>query len=159
MTSMATQAWLDQDDHLTVEMIRRYGWRIIYVLGEEGPDGGPAFGYTVGLFGLGHPELLITGVSFDLAVELLTDLCLQVREGENLLPHREIRWAGWERRLTTEQVPNPEDLVFEANRFYRRPPYDPVSVLQLSFADGRGRFPWDRGYDGPDQPRPGTFTA
>jgi len=33
-------------------------------------------------------------------------------------------------------------------------------VLQLSYDDTNGKFPWDEGHEAPDlQPRPGTFQA
>jgi len=35
-----------------------------------------------------------------------------------------------------------------------------VPVLQLSYDDTAGRFPWEEGYATPEmQPRPGTFRA
>ena len=52
-------AWLDQEDAHTARMIREHRFAVIYVWG-EGPDE-PAFGYTIGLFGLGHPELVLVG--------------------------------------------------------------------------------------------------
>jgi Domain of unknown function (DUF4262) len=48
----------------------------------------------------------------------------------------------------------------EANRFYLRPDEASVPVLQLTYDDRPGRFPWEPGYAVPDmQPRPGTFRA
>jgi hypothetical protein len=50
--------------------------------------------------------------------------------------------------------------VFEANRFYQRPDEFSVPVLQLSYDDTEGRFPWEDGFATPEiQPRPGTFKA
>jgi len=44
--------------------------------------------------------------------------------------------------------------------FYGRSVESSVPVLQLSYDDVEGRFPWEDGYAAPDmQPRPGTFTA
>jgi len=63
----ATLAWLDQEDAHIGAIIRRYGWFIQYVGGAElctlpgcccSEDEDPVpFAYTVGLFGLNHPEL------------------------------------------------------------------------------------------------------
>ena len=71
MTDVQTQAWLDQEDTRVAQTIRRRGWYIQYVLscrrtmpgGDRGHLEDPPFAYTVGLFGMGHPELLIVGVS------------------------------------------------------------------------------------------------
>jgi hypothetical protein len=64
-------------------------------------------------------------------------------------------------RLTAEASPNPGAIVFGANRHYQRPDEDSVPVLQLTWDDTGGRFPWDDDYSVPAwiQPRPGTFTA
>ncbi len=57
-----------------------------------------------------------------------------------------------------EQVPNPGEVVFEANRFYARPDEFSVPVLQLSYADEN--MPWESTFSEPEsQPRPGTFAA
>lgn len=174
MTTLAQQAWLDQDDQLTVDLVRRYGWRIVYV-GAHGEGGcectpvcpdpdelpSPAFAYTVGLFGLGHPELLLFSTPAELAAVVLNRLGARVRAGENLLPRRVLEVPEWGRRLVTEQVSNPGGIVFAANSFYHRPAEASVPVLQVSYDDHHGRFPWERGYDlrGGWQPRPGTFWA
>jgi hypothetical protein len=66
----------------------------------------------------------------------------------------------WPHQISPEPVPNPGEIVFEANRYYQRPADVSVSVLQLSYDDTEGRFPWEKGYAAPEmQPRPGTFKA
>ena len=52
-------------------------------------DGRP-FAYTVGLFGLGHSELLIFGVPPGTAAVVLNSLGERIRAGENLLPGLEL---------------------------------------------------------------------
>lgn len=90
-----TQAWMDQDDANTTAIIRRHGWMIQYVGGgacsvpgcdgeNDGDD--PSFAYTVGMFGLGHPEFLIFDVSPATASGVLNVLGNRVREGETLIP-------------------------------------------------------------------------
>jgi hypothetical protein len=50
--------------------------------------------------------------------------------------------------------------TFEASRFYQPPPEASVPVLQLTYDDDVGRFPWDEGFtDSESQPRPGAFSA
>ena len=163
----ATKAWLDQEDARIKQVIREHGWAITYVGGEcsrpgcdHPPGEGPPFAYTVGLFGLGHPELLVFGVPPELAYELLNHLGEKVREGSELMPGVEISFDQWHHRIVPEEVPNPGDIVFDANRFYQRPAEVSVPVLQLTYDDGTGRYPWHEGYPVPEmQPRPGTFTA
>ncbi len=165
---MDAQAWIDQHDAFIVETVRRYGWYIAYVGGGEccrpGCNGGDAddlpFAYTVGLFGLGHPELLIFGVDPATASNVLNSLGDEVRDGAPMMPGQLLGFDEWSHRIVPEVVPNPGDIVFEANRFYDRPSEHSVPVLQLTYDDEAGRFPWDDGYATPElQPRPGRFRA
>jgi hypothetical protein len=163
-----TQAFLDQDDANTATVVRRHRWLIQYVGGGRcmqpgcgcaGEDG-PAFAYTVGLFGLAHPELLVFGLDPDTSAHLLNELGDRVLAGEALLPGRLLEFEQWAHRVIPEVVPNPGEVVFAANRFYQRPDEASVPVLQLSYDDCDGRFPWESGYSHPErQPRPGTFHA
>lgn len=162
------QAWFDQQDASDVTTIRRHGWLIQYVGGDScsapwcdcPPSDGPPFAYTIGLFGLAHPELLIVGVPPDTAASVLNNLGERIRAGETLLPGQLIEFDEWAHRIIPEPVPNPGEIVQGANRYYRRPAEHSVPVLQLSYDDTAGRFPWEEGYTAPKmQPRPGTFTA
>jgi hypothetical protein len=166
MVDVQTQAWLDQEDSKVAQTIRRYGWFIQYVGGgvcdvpgcDGGDDDGPPFAYTVGLFGMGHPELLIFGVSMNDAALVLNTLGRRIRVGTNLLPGELISVEDWPHRIVVEQVPNPGEIAFSANRHYWRPAEFSVPVLQLSYDDDAGRFPWEPNTQGPQiQPRPGTF--
>lgn len=162
------QAWLDQEDARMKSVIRRHGWAIEYIGGsccsvrgcDGGDDDGPPFAYTVGLFGLGHEELLVFGLDPETTHRLLNDLGNRVRADEALVPGQVLGFDGWDRRVIPEEVPNPGDIVFSANRFYQRPAEFSVPVLQLSYDDAGGRFPWQAGFEQPElQPRPGTFSA
>lgn len=69
--------------------VRQHGWAIQYVGGgtcsvpgcECPPDDEPPFAYTIGLFGLAHPELLVFGKSAPYATELLNTVAETVRTG------------------------------------------------------------------------------
>jgi hypothetical protein len=170
-TDVELQAWLDQEDAHISACIRRFGWAIQYVGGPHcsfpGCEGtrpedatGPPFAYTVGLFGMGHPELLVIGLPMDTTGPVLNDLGERIRAGADLVPAELIAFPDWPHRIVPEIVPNPGDIVYSANRHYQRPPEHSVPVLQLSYDDVHGRFPWDPGYVAPEmQPRPGTFHA
>ena len=60
-----------------------------------------------------------------------------------------------------EVLPNPPEILFAANRFYRRPDEVSVPAYQLAWPQRNGAFPWDEGDPcGPGcQPRPGTWSA
>ena len=61
-----TIAWLDQEDAHLAQVIRAHRFAVQYV-GAGDEDDEPAFGYTIGLFGLGHPELVVVGLSHEQA--------------------------------------------------------------------------------------------
>lgn len=162
------QAWLDQEDARMKSVIRKHGWAIEYIGGGccsfPGCDGGEKldspFAYTVGLFGMGHPELLAFGLDPETADLLLNELGDRVRNDQPLIPGQLLVLDDWDHRVIPEEVPNPGDIVFSANRFYERPSEFSVPALQLSYDDFEGRFPWEPGFRNPEsQPRPGTFQA
>ena len=153
-------AWLDQEDAHTAQTIRAHGWVVQYVGGGDDPWQ-PSFGYTIGLFGLGHPELLVVGLGCDNTHRTLQLVAGMVRDGRDLVPGELLTFDDWAGRLVPEVCPNPGDVVLGANRFYLRPPEYSVPALQLAWTHHDGTFPWDPGYPcGPEcQPRPGTWTA
>lgn len=153
-------AWLDQEDAYTAQVIRRHGVYIQYVHG-DGRRQSPAFAYTVGLYGIGHPELLAVGLDPETAGPLLNEVADGVRAGRDLVPGELLTFAQWAHRVTVEAVPNPGEIAFAANRFYERPDEVSVPLLQLTYDDRNGRFPWEDGYANPSwvQPRPGLFHA
>jgi len=162
------QAWWDQEDARIKTVIRRHGWAIEYIGGgccsvpgcDGGDDDGPPFAYTVGIFGLGHPELLVFGLDPGATARLLNSLGDRIRADESLIPGQLVGVEGWNRRVVPEEVPNPGEIVFTANRFYERPSEFSVPVFQLSYDDDAGRFPWEPGFADPkSQPRPGSFRA
>jgi hypothetical protein len=165
---MHLDAWLDQEDARMVDTIRRHGWMIHYIGGatccrpgcHPEPSEGPPFAYTTGLFGMGHPELLIVGVDTETAALVLNTLGHRIRRGENLMPGMIYRCEGWDHPIVPETVPNAGDILLWSNSFYSRPTEHSVPALQLTYDDDAGRFPWDPSYAAPEgQPRPGTFSA
>ena len=154
-----TRAWLDQEDRRTVEIIRQHRVYIQSVHG--GPAARPPFAYTVGLFGVGHPEMLLVGLCHHESGPILNAIADRVMTGCDFSPNEPVTLDGWEHHFVVEAIPNPAEIVFAANRFYQRPDEASVPVLQLTYPDKSGRFPWDAGYSLPAwrQPRPGEFRA
>jgi hypothetical protein len=159
MTDLQMQAWLDQEDEFVAQTIRKYGVFLQFVSGE--PGGPAAFAYTVGLFGLGHPELVILSVDTGTAGGVLNQLTARIRVGDNLVPGGLLSFEEWTHRVTVEELPNPGEILFSANRHYQRPDEASVPAYQLTYDDKHGRFPWDPGYRNAPylQPRPGTWRA
>ena len=155
-----TTAWLDQEDAHLAQVIRAQRWAVQYVGAGDGP-GEPAFGYTIGLFGLGHPELVVVGLGAHNTHAILQRVAGLVAEGRDLVAGEVITFADRPDGLVVEELPNPGDVVLAANRFYERPAEYSVPAYQLAWAHPDGLFPWDEGYGcGPEcQPRPGTWRA
>ena len=155
-----TIAWLDQEDAHLAQVIRTHRLAVQYVGPGDEPDE-PPFGYTIGLFGLGHPELVVVGVGHDVAHGMLNRIAGAVVGGRNLVPGEVLHDEDGRALLTVEVLPNPGEVVFSANRFYERPDEFSVPAFQLTWPDAGGLFPWDAGYAYPPhvQPRPGTWRA
>jgi hypothetical protein len=131
-----------------------------YVGDGDEPDE-PAFGYTIGLFGLGHPELVVVGLGPDHTHALLQRVAGLVAGGRDLVSGELLTLPDRPDGLVVEELPNPGEVLLGANRFYERPPEYSVPAYQLAWAHRDGLFPWDAGYTcGPDcQPRPGSWRA
>ncbi|MCT9002248.1 DUF4262 domain-containing protein [Microbacterium memoriense] len=163
------QAWLAQEDAHVADTIRCHGVCLQIIGGGTcavpgcgcSTEGSLPFAYTIGLFGIAHPELVVVGLRMPVLATVLNEAASLVLDGARLLPGMEIELTRWDRRLLVEEVPNPGDIAFGANRHYQRPREASVPLLQLSWADRRGRFPMDPAFSGSKrtQPRPGTWDA
>ena len=161
MNDPQTIAWLDQEDAHLAQVIRAHRWSVQFVGAGEEPDE-PPFGYTVGLFGLGHPELVLVGLGPSTTHSVLNRVAEHVSDGRDLLPGECLAWPDWaDIRLVVEVLPNPGEVVLAANRFYERPVEYSVPAFQLTWAFPDHCFPWEgTGPDDPTaQPRPGTWRA
>jgi hypothetical protein len=160
-TDPQTVAWLDQEDANLAQLVRAHRWAVQYV-GEGDQPGEPPFGYTVGLFGLGHPELALVGLGTDSTHFVLGRVAEMVCEGRDLVPGELLTWPDWSGlRVMVEELPNPGEVLLVANRFYERPADYSVPAYQLTWALPDYRFPWEgEGPGDPDvQPRPGMWCA
>jgi hypothetical protein len=159
-TDPQTIAWLDQEDTRLAQTVRAYRVAVQYVMrGEESDE--PPFGYTVGLFGVGHPELVVVGLDHVQACGLLNKVAGMVFGGRDLVAGEVITDDDGEEVLTVEVLPNPGEVLFSANRYYQRPDEFSVPAYQLTWAHTGGIFPWDPRWpcEPQCQPRPGTWRA
>jgi Domain of unknown function (DUF4262) len=155
-----TTAWLDQEDAHLAQIIRTHGWAVQHLFGGDGADE-PPFGYTVGLFGLGHPELVVVGLGHDNTHAILQRVAALVAGGRDLVPGELLTFPDRPDALVVEVLPNAGEVLFVANRHYRRPDEHSVPAFQLAWQHRDGTFPWDAECPcGPEcQPRPGTWRA
>jgi hypothetical protein len=97
--------------------------------------------YTIGLWSHGHPELCIFGLEARRALPMLNAVAAQVAAGLGINDGDELAYEDWP--LIAFQLPNPEDVVPQANEFYRRKPQNSVPALQLVYPDAHGVWPWE----------------
>jgi hypothetical protein len=131
--------WQDYLTHLR-ELLGQHGW---VVQGVQRERRRPAYAYTVGLPAHGRPELVVTGLPYDRAADLLS------RVAEHAL-HAKAPVAG-------EVIPLSGGPVIEIVRVAEPSVHLAVAAaingpgfraLQLVYADDRGHWPWDAGYRG-----------
>ncbi len=101
-----TTAWLDQEDAHLARVIRQHRRAVQYVgAGEE--DDEPSFGYPIGLFGLGHPELVLVGLDADTTHGVLQRVAEEVAAGRDLVPGELVVRDDRTGRLHVEVSPDP----------------------------------------------------
>lgn len=159
---VALQQWRDQCEARTRDIIRTHGWAVEAVFGDHRRRR-PDFAYTVGLWGFGHPELLVLGLPVDPAARLLNELGERVRAGERMQAGDEVASVLVHPAHVVQllRLPRPETILFAAQSTYRRPGGKVVPALQVVYPDSRGRYPWDPAYADTRwmQPLPGAFAA
>ena len=135
--------WISVDEHeaQTIADIDRFGWVVLKVTNDAGPD----FAYSVGMYRtFGHPEILIFGLPVELMHRLINDIGEHVRSGERYT-------AG----QVTDDFLEGYDVTFRvvptfqykghlgwANWLYDGTQYP---VLQLVYPDREHRWPWEDG--------------
>ena len=135
MSDAAILAWLDQEDRHVTEIIRKHGCYLEYVFG-EGAE--PPFAYTIGLFGIGHPELIVFGLDTRRAAKVLNTFFDRVRAGSDLTPGEVVEPWGDSVAFLVEEFPDAGSTLLGANRHYQRPAEASVPAYRLNWSvDGR----------------------
>jgi uncharacterized protein DUF4262 len=142
--------------------ILEHGWAVLSIL-SEGRRRHPGFSYTIGLWSIGHPELVVFGLAPDRAQTLLNEVSERVRTGLTLVGRETVSAVSMHpsHYLRVFPLPDAESVLLRARDQFRGDHAEPVSALQLVWADENGAFPWEPSYDSPAwlQPMPGTFAA
>ena len=119
-------------------LIARHGWA---VQGIERERGRPPWAYTVGLTGLGRPELLVTGLVPTRAVVLLNAVAAHLVHAEVPAPGEQVPLVGGP-VVEFVRLPHPEVHLLRAVDLYG----STVEALQVVWTDDRGRWPWQLGF-------------
>ena len=131
-----------------VELIGRveeYGWQTTSVGSDD--NGDPAFSYTTGFWlAVDQPEVVVFDFPPQLAHDVFVQLIEKMRAGHRFCVGQPIEGV-----LSNEAVylfPVKQEAGFKYLRssewFYRGTRFPTV---QLVWADGAGRFPWERDFD------------
>jgi hypothetical protein len=142
--------WQDYLAHLR-ELLAAHCW---VVQGVQRERRRAPYAYTVGLAAHDRPELVVTGLPYDRAADLLNSWAGQVVDSGPPQPGELVPLPGGERsgqRLTgsppvAEVVRVAEPGVHLAVAAAINGPG--FSALQLVYADDQGRWPWDAGFRG-----------
>ncbi|SDG17578.1 DUF4262 domain-containing protein [Pseudonocardia oroxyli] len=114
------------------ETVREHGWavRVVYGTGRR-----PPWAYTVGLGSSGLPELVVTGLPAERAVDLLNDVAEHVLDA-GVAPRPGERAAA---ALEYVEVAEPDAHLVHAVALYG----EGRRAVQVVWADEAGRWPWD----------------
>lgn len=120
-----------------LSLIQEHGWAIRHV----GAGDDAAFSYTVGLTALGHPEIVMEGLPFEVAQAFLNLMGEDVKAGKRFAPGS----------ITTDLTEPPAPIAFIsveniAGLTAVAEVYGQVKALQAIWSDSTGRLPWESSY-------------
>lgn len=132
---------MDEHEAQLLADIDRFGWTVLKVSNDLGPD----FAYSVGILRtLSHPEILMFGLPLETMHRLINDVGNRVKGGA--------RYAAGQ---VTDEFLDGYDVTFRtvptfqyaghlgwANWLYKGEAYP---VLQLVYPDRDGHWPWQEG--------------
>ena len=130
---------MDEHEAQTLADVDRFGWSVLKVSNDAGPD----FAYSVGMFRtLGHPEILLFGLPLDVMHQLINDVGARVRGGTRYKAGQvtDEFLEGYDVTFRTVPTFQYEGHLGWANWLYGGTEYP---VLQLIYPDRQHRWPWD----------------
>lgn len=135
---------MDEVERRVREDIRRFGWHVVKVMGDEHA---PGWAYTIGLLErFDHPELAVFGLDLDSMHELLNHAGALVGTGRRFETDREYDGVLEGLPCAVRAVAPRWTPVFFGNAswHYGR---EALPLLQCFWPDRGGRFPWQTGFD------------
>jgi Domain of unknown function (DUF4262) len=134
-------------DPRVVSDIAEYGWHGVHVADSIDPH---VWSYSIGLLETWkHPELILFGLPFETAHQVIWDAIYDIERGVRFGPLD--RWEVFKNGYEATFLPvDPRWLEFmgQALRHYD----DDVGALQCAWPDRERRMPWEAGYDDAAQP-------
>jgi Domain of unknown function (DUF4262) len=126
------------------EMIDEHGWA---VQGVTGHAGHPTYAYTVGLFRYTSPELVVLGLPFGVAEDVLNDLGGRVRDGAGYTHGQVIDDLIPPYAAMLLEVTSPARHLLLADCFRDPVPLgpQPLRAWQVVYPDEVHRWPWQSG--------------
>jgi len=103
----------------------------------------PPYSYTVGLSDHGKPELVVTGLPYRRALDLLNDVAAHLMHAEAPAPGERVPLTGGP-LIEIVRVTEPSAHLRIATMFCG----PQTTAIQLVYADDRGHWPWERGFRG-----------
>jgi hypothetical protein len=131
--------WQEYLGHLR-ELLERHCW---VVQGVQRERQRPPYAYTVGLPRHQRPELVVTGLPYGRAVDLLNSVAEHVLHADAPGPGEVLSLRG-EPMIEVVRVTEP-GVHLRVAAALNGPGF---SALQLVYADDRGHWPWDAGFRG-----------
>lgn len=131
--------WLDYLAHLR-ELLGQHCW---VVQGVQRERRRAPYAYTVGLAGHARPELVVTGLPYNDAADLLNRIAAQLLQAGAPGPGDLVALPDG-RRAEIVRVAEPSVHLLVAAAV-NGPEF---SALQLVYADDQGRWPWDQDFRG-----------
>ena len=127
-------------------LIDAHGWAVQHVVGREPAE---CFSYTVGLTGQLHPEIVVTGLTHDVAHVFLNNAGhMVVREHGHFAPGEPATGLTDGPPFAVLPVSDTSGLTAVASL------YGDVRAVQLVWTDSRGRLPWDPAHGNPPGSQP-----
>ncbi len=130
----------DAHEQKLLDDIAQYGWHCVGILSED--EDGP-YSFSVGLFQtFGHPELVIFGLTSEVAHQILSIAVTAIRSGQplDLTQPTDALLEGYACRFV--DVPKSEyyEHLGFARWYYRG---DSFPACQVVYPSRGGHFPWD----------------
>jgi hypothetical protein len=144
MVRHSTDMGLEERDAKLLEVLEQSGWFVTKV---GATDYEPAFAYSMGLYQhFGHPEIILFGLDLAVMHRLINDVGERIRQGRRYEEGNRYDdlLAGYQCEFRRVDPRHYDELLSWAVWYYTGSQFP---VLQLTWPDPTGVFPWEEGFD------------